>query len=145
MLAIRRAGPEDREAVRELYASAAGRGAALDEAHLDRLIRDGGVFVAEDAAGVIGFGSIEVSAAEQVKWLYVLPGSQGGGVGSELLRRLEAAGWEAGLSSIRLHATPGAVGFYRRNGYREAAPEEEVGHDHDGVEMVKEGGRERAD
>jgi GNAT superfamily N-acetyltransferase len=142
MLEIRRAGLEDRESVREVYASAAGGGAAFDEAHLDRLIRDGGVLVAEDAAGVIGFGSIEVGAAEQIKWLYVLPGQRGGGVGSELLGRLETVGWEAGLTSIRLHAAPGAVGFYRRNGYREVAPEAEVGHDHDGAEMLKERGPE---
>ena len=142
MLKIRRAGPEDREAVREVYAAAAGREAAFDEAHLDRLIRAGGVFVAEGAAGVIGFGSIEVGAAEHLKWLYIRPGHQGSGIGSELLRRLEAVGWEAGLSSIRLHAAPGAVGFYRRNGYRKAAPEEEVGHDHEGVEMLKERGTE---
>jgi GNAT superfamily N-acetyltransferase len=142
MLGIRRAVPEDREAVREVYASAVGRGAEFDEALLGRLIRAGGVFVAEVSAGVVGFGSIEVDAAEQVRWLYVLPGRQRGGVGSELLRRLESAAWEAGLRSIRLHAAPGAAGFYRRNGYREAAPEDEVGHDHDGVEMVKERGTE---
>lgn len=128
--------------MREVYASAAGRGAAFDEAHLDRLIRAGGVFVAEVAAGVVGFGSIEVGAAQHVRWLYALPGHRGVGVGSELLRRLEGAGWEAGLRSIRLHAAPGAVGFYRRNGYREAAPGEDVGHDHDGVGMVKERGPE---
>ena len=138
MLEIRRAGPGDGEAIRGVYASAVGAGAALDEAHLGRLISAGGVFVAEEAAGVVGFGSIEVGAAEHLRWLYVLPGRQRGGVGSGLLKRLEEAGSEAGLRSLRLHAAPGAVGFYRRNGYREAAPGEEVGHDHDGVEMVKE-------
>ena len=142
MLEIRRAGVEDRKSIREVYASSAGEGAAFDEAHLDRLIRGGGVLVAEEAAGVVGFGSIEVGAAEHIKWLYVLPGRRGGRVGSELLSRLETMGWEAGLTSIRLHAASGAVGFYRRNGYREAAPGEEVGHDHDGVEMVKELGPE---
>ena len=139
---IRHAVPGDGEAIREVYASAAGRGAALDEAHLDRLIRDGALLVAEGAAGVIGFGSMEAGAAENIRWLYVLPGHQGGGVGSELLKRLEGAGWEAGLNSIRLHAAPGAVGFYLRHGYREAAPGVGVRHDHDGVEMVKERGRE---
>ena len=138
MLKIRRAFTEDGEAVREIYAAAAGRGASFDEAYLERLLRDGGLFVAEGADGVVGFGSIEVEAAEHVRWLYVLPGRQGGGVGSALLGELERVGWAAGLRSIRLHAAPGAVGFYRRSGYREAAPEEEVGHDHEGVEMLKE-------
>lgn len=140
MLKIRRAVLEDRAAVREIYASAAGREAAFDEARLVRLIQAGGLFVAEEAADVVGFGSIEVEASEHVRWLYVMPGRQGGGVGSALLSQLERVGWEAGLRSIRLHAAPGAAGFYRRNGYREATPDEEVGHDHEGIEMLK--GRE---
>jgi GNAT superfamily N-acetyltransferase len=138
VIEIRRARPEDRKSVREVYASAAGEGAVFDEAHLDRLIRDGGVLVAEETSRVIGFGSIEVDAAEHIKWLYVLPEHRGGRVGSELLGRLERVGWEAGLTSIRLHAALGAVGFYRRNGYRAAGPQEGVGHDHAGAEMVKE-------
>lgn len=141
MVAIRRAETEDKERVREIYAAAAGRGAALDEARLDRLSRAGQLLVAEGAAGVVGFGSIEARAAEQIRWLYVLPGHQGGGVGSQLLRQLEEAGWRAGLTSIRLHAATGAVAFYRRNGYREASPDEAAGHDHDGVVMTKERGR----
>jgi GNAT superfamily N-acetyltransferase len=142
MLEIRRATLKDSKSVREIYASVAGKGSTFEEARLDRLIREGGVLVAEGAAGVIGFGSIEVGAPEHIKWLYVLTGHQGGGVGSEMLRQLEGMGWEAGLNSIRLHASPGAVGFYRRSGYREVAPGEEVGQNHDGVEMVKERGHD---
>src|ERR1044071_3085465 len=138
MFKVRRAVPEDKEIICEIYASAARRDAALDEVYLDRLIRAGGVFVAEEAARVVGFGSIEVSAAEHVRWLYVLPGRQGGGVGSGLLRRLESVGWEAGLRALRLHAAAAAAGFYRRNGYREATPDEAFGHAHEGVEMLKE-------
>src|SRR5689334_16178143 len=111
MFKIRRADPEDREAIREVYASAAGRETALDEDYLDRLIQAGGLFVAEEAAGVVGFGSIEVGGPEHVRWLYVMPERQGGGVGSRLLGQLERVGWEAGLLTIRLHAAPDAVEF----------------------------------
>ena len=142
MFVIRRARPADKEPVREVYASAAGGAAALDEAHLDRLIRAGEVLVAEETARVIGFGTMEVGAAKNIRWLYVLPQHQVGGIGSELLKQLERIGREAGLSSIRLHAAPGAVGFYLRHGYLSVAAEEESGHDHDGVEMVKELGVE---
>ena len=135
---IRLAWPEDRDAVREIYNSAAGRRASLDTALLDRLVEAESVLVAEERGRVIGFGSIEVDAREHVRWLYVLPGHQQGGVGSELLKCLEIIGWEAGLKSIRLHAAPAAAEFYRRNGYKEAAEAQRVGHDHDGVEMVKE-------
>ena len=137
MFVIRRAVIEDSKSVREVYAAAV-EGATLDESHLGRLIGDGGVLVAEESGAVVGFGSIEPGAAEHVRWLYVLPARQGGGVGSDILRRLESAGRAAGLKSVRLHAAPGAVGFYRRNGYREAATGEGVMHDHDGVEMSKE-------
>jgi GNAT superfamily N-acetyltransferase len=143
MSEIRRAGLGDIESVREIYAAAAGEGATLDEEHLGRLIGEGGLLVAEEAGRVVGFGSVEAGAREHVRWLYVLPGRQGSGVGSEILGRLESMCWEAGLNSIRLHAATGAVGFYRRNGYREVAPEERVGHGHDGVEMLKERGLTR--
>ena len=92
MLVIRCAGLEDRKSVREIYASVVGAGAAFDEARLGQLIRDGGVLVAEEAGVVVGFGSIEAGAAEQIRWLYVLPGHRSGGVGSSILKRLEQAG-----------------------------------------------------
>ena len=140
---IRRARPGDRDAIREIYTSAAGSHAGLDAARRDQLVEAGALLVAEDQGRVIGFGSIEVSAGEHVRWLYVLPGRQKGGVGSALLNRLEQIGWEAGLKSIRLHAAPAAAGFYRRNGYEEVMEAARVGHDHDGVEMVKEREREK--
>jgi N-acetylglutamate synthase-like GNAT family acetyltransferase len=142
-LEIRRARPEDKDSIREIYCSAAGRHASLDGARRDQLIEAGALLVAEERGRVIAFGSIEVSAEQHVRWLYVLPRRQKGGVGSELLKRLERIGWEAGLNSIRLHAAPASAGFYRRNGYEEVAGGERVGHDHDGVEMVKERRRER--
>jgi ribosomal protein S18 acetylase RimI-like enzyme len=144
-LEIRRARSEDRDSIREIHSSAAGGHASLDGARRDQLIEAGAVLVAEEQGRVIGFGSIEVDAEEHVRWLYVLPGCQKGGIGSELLKHLEGIGWGAGLDSIRLHAAPAAAGFYRRNGYEEAAGGERVGHDHDGVEMVKERGRDKGE
>ena len=142
---IRHARSEDQDAIREIYSSAAGPHASLDGARRDQLIEAGAVLVAEEQGRVIGFGSIEVSAEEHVRWLYVLPECRKDGVGSELLKCLERIGWGAGLDSIRLHAAPAAAGFYRRNGYEEVAGGERVGHDHDGVEMVKERERERGE
>ena len=141
MLEIRRARPEDKESVREIYASAVGREASLDGARLDGLVAEGALLVAEGADGVVGFGSMEAAAAWNIRWLYILPGHQGAGVGSALLGQLEGLGWRAGLNSIRLHATPGAVGFYRRHGYREVSHDEGAGHDHEGVLMMKERSR----
>ena len=104
---------------------------------LDQLIDVGGLLVAVFADQIIGFGGIDVRAKEQLKWLYVLSHHQGAGVGSALLQQLEDIGWSAGLRSFRLHAAPASVSFYRRHGFAPVAATELLGHDHDGVEMVK--------
>jgi GNAT superfamily N-acetyltransferase len=137
---IRAAWLDDKEAIQEIYGSLFGPDARLDEAHLDQLIYAGGLLVTELDGQVIGFGGIDVSAAEQINWLYLLPAHQGFGVGSEILQRLEAIGWSTGLNSLRLHSAPGAVEFYRQHGYRPVEAAEQHGHDHEGVEMVKERG-----
>lgn len=137
MSEIRIAQPEDKEAIQRIYDAVVGPQADQDEARWDRLIQQGGLVVATDESGIVGFGGIDVHAAEQVKWLYLLPQHQRAGLGSELLRRLEGIGWEAGLDSLRVHSAPGAVNFYRRHGYRLVETEAQTEHDHEGVEMTK--------
>ena len=139
MYEIRRARPEDKESILRIYTSVVMPAPAPDVAYLSQSIQTGGLLVAETGDRLlIGFGGIDVHAREQLKWLYLLPEHQRAGVGSALLQRLEALAWEAGLNSLRLHSAPGAVEFYRRHGYRAVEVEEQIGHDHDGVEMVKE-------
>jgi GNAT superfamily N-acetyltransferase len=86
---------------------------------------------------VIGFGGIDVTAAEQLKWLYILPDYQSSGLGSKILQQLEMIGWRCGLQRLRVHAAPGAVGFYERHGYVRVDQAQQTEHDHEGVEMVK--------
>lgn len=138
MFEIRTASPEDKESIQEIYISAVGSLTASAEADWDPLIRAGGLLVAQEAGRIIGFGGLDVNAKEQLKWLYLLPQQQGAGVGSAILQRLEVIGWAAGLKSLRLHSAPGAVEFYRKHGYETVAEVEQIGHDHEGVEMVKE-------
>lgn len=138
MLEIRVAQPEDKETIKRIYHAVVGPHADQNEALWNRFIRQGGLVVAQAEGQIIGFGGIDVHAAEQLKWLYLLPQHQGAGVGSEILQRLESIGWDAGLEAIRVHSAPGAVSFYQRRGYRlveTAAPTE---HDHEGVAMMKE-------
>lgn len=137
MSEIRTAHPEDKEAIQRIYDAVVGPQANQDEASWDRLIQQGGLVVATDESGIVGFGGIDVNAAEQVKWLYLLPQNQRAGLGSELLRRLECIGWEAGLDSLRVHSAPRAVNFYRRHGYKMVESHEHTEHDHEGVEMTK--------
>lgn len=137
MSETRIAQPEDKEVIQRIYDAVVGPQANQDEARWDRLIQQGGLVVATDESGIVGFGGIDVNAAEQVKWLYLLPQNQRAGLGSELLRRLESIGWEAGLDSLRVHSAPRAVNFYRRHGYKMVESHEHTEHDHEGVEMTK--------
>ena len=138
MFQIRIAKIEDRESIQRIYLAVVGPEANQDEAQWDELIRAGGLLIAQAKSRIVGFGGIDLQAAEQVKWLYLLRQYQGAGLGWEILRRLEDIGWEAGLKSLRLHSAPEAVEFYRRHGYRTVEAAEQMGHDHAGVEMVKE-------
>jgi GNAT superfamily N-acetyltransferase len=136
MANIRTAAPDDQESIRNIYTSVTG--SVLQEDDCERLIGDGGLLVAEVNGRLIAFGGIDLQAMEQVKWLYVLPENQVSGVGSKLLRSLEHIGWRAGLSALRVHSAPDATEFYRKHGYRRIEEQEPPGHDHEGVEMVKE-------
>lgn len=138
MSQIRIAQPEEKETIQRIYHAVVGSHADQDEARWDRLIQQGGLLVAQAEGRIIGFGGIDVHAAEQVKWLYLLPQHQGAGIGSEILQRLESIGWEAGLEALRVHSAPEAVNFYRRHGYRLLETAALMEHDHEGVEMMKE-------
>ncbi len=134
---IRNARAEDIHAVSGIYDVTADVHARRTEPPWDELRQSGGLIVGELDGVIIGFGGIVLDAVEQLKWLYLLPQYQRAGWGSQILRRLEDIGWEAGLDSIRLHSVPEAVGFYRKHGYAEVDVSSRVGHDHPGVEMVK--------
>ncbi len=138
MVEIRTGKAEDKESIQRIYQSLVGSHASRDKSSWDRLIQAGCLLVAQMEGQIIGFGGIDLNASEQVKWLYLLPQHQRTGIGSKILRQLEGIGWEAGCDFLRLHAAPRAVEFYRRQGYREVEATEHLGHDHEGVEMVKE-------
>ncbi|MGI9167457.1 MAG: GNAT family N-acetyltransferase [Pyrinomonadaceae bacterium] len=138
MVEILSAKAEDRESIQRIYESLVGSHASQDETIWDRLIQAGCLLVAQTEVQIIGFGGIDLNATEQVKWLYLLPQYQGTGIGSQILKQLESIGWKSGCESLRLHSAPQAVEFYRRQGYKEVEATEQLGHDHEGVEMVKE-------
>jgi GNAT superfamily N-acetyltransferase len=138
MSEIRIAQAEDKRTIQRIYQALVGRHADQDEELWDRLIQQGGLVVAKVEGRIVGFGGIDVHAAEQVKWLYLLPQHQGAGLGSEILRRMETIGWTAGLFTLRVHSAPPAVEFYRSQGYELVENHALIGHDHEGREMKKE-------
>jgi ribosomal protein S18 acetylase RimI-like enzyme len=137
MTVIRAATAQDAEPIQHIYLMATGAELAGVQRWSD-LITTACLFVAETSDGIIGFGGIDLNAVEQLKWIYVLPECQRSGIGSELLEQLENVARDDGLQSLRLHSAPNAAHFYRRHGYREVAPADQLEHDHDGVEMIKD-------
>ena len=137
MVTIRRATLLDRPSIEGVYATVVGTSLVLGDDEWRRWFSLAGFVVAEENDRVIGFGGIDVTAEEQLRWVYLLPEFQHGGIGSKILHELETLAWSSGLQSIRLHSTPGAVQFYVKRGYTRVPDQEQLGHDHDGVEMVK--------
>lgn len=75
------------------------------------------VFVAETEAGIVGVAALEESPPEsEITHLWVLPDSQGEGVGRALVSAVAARARECGSASLRIESDPNAVPFYERLG-----------------------------
>jgi predicted GNAT family N-acyltransferase len=73
-----------------------------------------------DAAGRTGGAGPEVGSLGR---LAVRAGARGLGVGAALVRGIEDAARERGLTAVDLHAQVSALGFYERLGYTAYGPE----------------------
>jgi ribosomal protein S18 acetylase RimI-like enzyme len=137
---VRVATLKDVEAIRKIYQATTNEAGTRDDAYWQKLIRQGGMFIAELKETAIGFGGIDIHAPEQIRYLYVIPEHQGSDLrlGSRILETLEAVARQEGISLVRLHSSPIAVRFYERAGYSAVQPEHEIGHDHPGLEMAKD-------
>lgn len=82
------------------------------------------VLVADTGTEVVGVGNIDLRGEHPIIWkLYVLPGAQGLGVGSALVRALIEV---AGERPVRLEYTDGngrAAAFYASHGFAEIGRE----------------------
>jgi N-acetylglutamate synthase-like GNAT family acetyltransferase len=92
-----------------------------DEARYDQfrqaLEKGAEVFVvAEDASGVIGFGSI-VPTLQELRAVYVHPRAGRRGVGSAILSCLEQVAIDRGVLQLQMDASINAEAFHRRAGY----------------------------
>jgi GNAT superfamily N-acetyltransferase len=137
MMLIRQATREDLPAVGQIYDKAAPEQALAQTGFWEGMILSQGLLVAESGGRVIGFGTIDITAREQIKQLYVADPYQGRGVGAKILGRLEEIAKSRGMTALTLHATPSAVAFYQHAGYTPIANTADSEHDHDGVMMSK--------
>lgn len=137
---IRAATLEDIESIWKIYHATIPEAAKRNDEYWEKLIRQGGMFIAETEVVAIGFGGVDFAATEQIRYVYVIPEHQGSDLraGSRILLALEAVARKTGIELIRLHSTPNAVRFYEKAGYSAVRVEETIGHDHAGVEMAKD-------
>lgn len=136
---VRAATMKDIEALWKIYRATINEAAKRDDEYWYKLIRQGGMFIAELEETAVGFGGIDIHATEQIRYVYVIPEYQKSDLraGSRILEALEAVARQKGLGSIRLHSTPNAVRFYEKAGYSAVRVEDAIAHDHPGVEMAK--------
>ena len=145
-LAVRRASPDDLDAIRVIYNEGIeDRVATLDTepksaAEIEAWWHehDGAyaVLVATDAGVVIGWASLNrfsqrcAHSAIADLSVYVTRSHRGRGVGAELLRRLEENARTSGFRKIVLHALDSneqGKGLYRKCGFREVGVFEQHG------------------
>jgi demethylmenaquinone methyltransferase/2-methoxy-6-polyprenyl-1,4-benzoquinol methylase len=72
--------------------------------------------VAQEASGVVGFGSI-IPSSNELRSVYVQADHGRRGVGSALLEQLEVLAAARGCSDLEFNASLNAESFYVRNGY----------------------------
>jgi GNAT superfamily N-acetyltransferase len=137
-ITIRPASVNDADAIWDIYQATINETTTKDE-HWEKVLRQGGMFIAELEETAIGFGGIDFDAIEQIRYVYVIPEYQRSGLraGFRILESLEAAARQRGIGLVRLHSTPNAVRFYEKAGYSAVQAEHSIGHDHPGVEMAK--------
>lgn len=131
---LRAAKPEDAAALIDVYrASIRGLGGShydgyrldgwshtVNEQTLSALITDpdNNAFLAGEPPAAFG-----ILVRDRVHMLYVHPGAAGRGVGSRLLRALEAAARLDSLAATRVQASLNARRFYDSHGYHETGRE----------------------
>jgi putative acetyltransferase len=132
MVVIRRARPEDSEAIAEVHMGAireicvshytpeeiAAWGVPRKpEFYLDA-IKNKEYYVAEEGGVVVGFGTFNQESGE-IAAVFVRPGVVRRGIGSQILGTLEERARELKVRDLHLKASLNAVQFYERAGYRQ--------------------------
>jgi len=130
---IRRASPEQAEAIaavlreaflqfRPLYTDGGFAATTPEAQHILARISEGPVWVAFRRGIIVGTGSaVAKNASVYIRGMAVLPAARGLGVGSELLREIEAWAIRHGCTRLFLSTTPflaSAIRLYESSGFR---------------------------
>ncbi|MBN8991842.1 MAG: GNAT family N-acetyltransferase [Rhizobiales bacterium] len=93
-------------------------------ARMEQKLRDLEIWIAEVEGVVAGWGGIRGDCLEA---LYTAPEYAGQGVGAALLGRLEGLMRDREFEAVHAEASPNALAFYLRRGYRVTGPLTPVG------------------
>ena len=133
---VRPCGAQDRSAVLRIInrAAEAYRGVIpedrfhdpyMSEQELAHEMADGVIFCGYEVEGLVGVMGVQAKAnVDLIRHAYVLPGRQGGGVGSALLAHLRRR-TERPILVGAWRAAGWAIGFYERRGFHRV-PDEDV-------------------
>jgi len=88
-------------------------------AGMERKLRELEIWIAELDSVVTGWGAIRGDTLEA---LYTAPEHAGQGIGAALLGLLEGLMQKRGVNAVRAEASPNALSFYQRRGYRVTGP-----------------------
>lgn len=91
----------------------------------ERVLENQELYVAERDGILVGFGQLDLESG-QVVAVYVMPAAARMGVGTALLRHLEAIAQLHGWQRLHLTASLNAVPFLETMGYEHVAPFEHV-------------------
>ena len=94
--------------------------ASLTLAGMQQKLRKLEVWVSEAGGTIVGWGAIR---GDRLEGLYADPEFANRGIGTELLRLLEALSRERGLSVMQAQASSNALHFYHRCGYELCGPQ----------------------
>jgi len=133
---IRKAAPADRDAIWNLFFSSVLTHLGTHYEHQEVLSFANSVepesfgastptastLVAEDDGRIVAFGQFDAASSEVLS-LYVAPEYTGRGTGTTLLKMFEEMAKEVGSGWIQAGSTLNAVGFFEKQGYKQARME----------------------
>jgi len=96
---------------------------SIEPESFDISIRARATFVAEEGGKIVAFGQFDAEHSEVIS-LYVAPGFTGRGLGQKLLRKFEDLALENGSGWMQAGSTLNAVGFFEKEGYKQARMEQ---------------------
>lgn len=96
---------------------------SVEPESFDKSIGTRPTLVAEEGGKIVAFGQFNMEQSEVIS-LYVAPGFTGRGFGQTLLRMFEDMAKEAGSCWMQMGSTLNAVGFFEKEGYKQARMEQ---------------------